>query len=207
MPTFIPDLHNVMPNNKLAGQSHTMPTLQINSREELSRHHLEVLTAARKTSANLQRLLTQHHGIDLLHELRFMLTAFSPFNSDKLYNIVEAINQSFTSLVSFAGAELIVQCHLDDSKNALPLQLNVGPVAGYDIQNSDGSIIAECFAAVTPDNNNKLANDFRRLQGTDAEYKYLFFYSPTTDFRDPPQDDTIHVVQLTLDQLYGPSVG
>ena len=180
-----------------------MPTLSINSRQELSRHHLEVLTAARKTTANLQRLLTQHHGIDLIHELRFTFTAFSPFDPDESYNVVEAINQSFTSLVSFAGAELILHSH----PNEFPLQLNVGPVAGYDIQNDSGSIIAECFAAVTPNNNNKLANDFTRLQEADAEHKYLFFYSPTTEYRDPPQDDTIHVIQLTLDQLYRPNVG
>ncbi len=180
-----------------------MPTLSICSRNELSRHHLEVLKAARKTTANLQRLLTQYHGIDLLHELRFKRKAFSPFNSKEEYNLVEAINQSFTALVSFAGAGLILASH----PNAFPLQLNVGPAGGYDIQNSDKSIIAECFAAVTPDNNGKLSCDFRRLQQAEAEHKYLFFYSPATDYCGVPQDDEIQLVQLTLDQLYQPNVG
>ena len=177
-----------------------MPRLQVTSAAELYRHHFEVLTAAGKTSANVQRLLTKHHGIDLLHELRFTFTAFSPFDSSEPYNLVEAINQSFTSLVSFAGAEQILRDH----PNALPVDLNIGPVSGNDICAAGGAIVAECFAAVTPNNNNKLKADFTRLQKATADHKYLFFYSPTTDFRNPREDDSITVVQLTLEQIYYP---
>ena len=178
-----------------------MPSLLIRSREELSHHHLEVLTAARRTNANLQRLLTVHHGIDLLHELRFALSAFSPIYSPEPYNVVEAINQSFTALVSFAGAECILQLH----PNSLPLRLNVGAMPGFDIQDHNSSIVAECFAAVTPDNNNKLTGDFAKLEGSDAEHKYLFFYSPAIEFRVPSPNRMISVTQLTLDQLYHPN--
>lgn len=174
-----------------------MPKLQIESFEELSKHRLEVLASARKTKDALQSLLESCQGLDLMHELRFRLTALSPFDSTKSYNLIEAINQSFTALVSLAGAERILQYHPE----SLPLKLNIGPVSGYDIQNADASIIAECFAAVTPRNNRKLAKDFAKLQEADARHKFLFFYSPT-EFSVPQQDDSIAVVQFTLDEVY-----
>lgn len=180
-----------------------MPSLRITSEDQLKQHHLEVITAARKTTAQLQRLLTEHDGIDLLHELRFEFTAYSPFDSAEPYNLVEAINQSFTALVSFAAAGWILRDH----EMALPMQLNLGPVAGYDIEAAGGSVVAECFAAVTPNNNNKLMVDFNRLREADAEHKYLFFYTVASEFRTPPEEGSIRIVPLTLEQLYSPNAG
>lgn len=180
-----------------------MPSLRITSEDQLTQHQTEVITAARKTTAQLRRMLTEHDGINLIHELRFDLTAFSPFDSDKPYNLVEAINQSFTALVSFAAASWILRDH----ELALPMQLNLGPVAGYDIEAAGGSIIAECFAAVTPNNNNKLMADFNRLHEADAEHRYLFFYTVASEFRTPIEDQSIRIVPLTLDQLYRPVIG
>jgi hypothetical protein len=178
-----------------------MPKLQIESFAELSKHRLEVLAASRKTRDRLQGLLTSAQGIDFMHELKFRLMALSPFDSTKSYNLIEAINQSFTALVSLAGAEWILQHHPE----SLPLKLNIGPVAGYDIQNADSSIIAECFAAVSPRNNKKLAKDFARLKEAEARHKYLFFYSPM-EFSVPYQSDAITVVQFTLAHLYSSNI-
>jgi hypothetical protein len=175
-----------------------MPRITINSPDDLYIRHAEVLAAARKTSAALSRLLTESHGIDLLHELKFNEVAFNPFQSAENYNLIELVNQSFTALVSLAGARRI----LHDHPLALPLQLNVGPVGGYDIWCEGHEIVAECFATVTPDNNNKLQGDVARLQQATQRYKYLFFYSPAQVFRMPVDINGIALVGLSLDELY-----
>ena len=175
-----------------------MPRITISSVDDLYRQHTEVLTAARKTSASLARLLTEHHGIDLVHELKFRQVAFSPFQSSESYNIIELINQSFTALVSLGGARRILREHPD----SLPIQLNVGPMKGHDIWCEARSIIAECFAAVTPNNNDKLQEDVQRLRDAPQQHKYMFFYSPTQLFRMPLDISGITLARLSLDDLY-----
>jgi len=180
-----------------------MPTLTVHTLEEIEQFRQHVFIAAWNTTSSLARMLNERGGIEVIHELRFSNIAFNPFRSEEAYNFTEAINQSFTALVSFAGADFILRSH----SNTPPLQLNIGPTSGYDIQNADGSIVAECFAAVSPDNNKKFMTDFTRLQEANADHKYLFFYSPTADYRDPPKDDIIRVVQFTRHQIGQQSPG
>jgi hypothetical protein len=175
-----------------------MPRLVINSLDDLFCQHAEVFAAAQKTSAALARLLTDFHGVDLIHELKFREVAFSPFLSSESYNLIELVNQSFTALVSLAGARRILREHSE----ALPIQLNIGAVSGFDIQCEQGSIVAECFAAVTPDNNSKLAGDVQKLQAATHRHKYVFFYSPAQAFRMPLDISGITIVGLSLDELY-----
>ena len=55
--------------------------------------------------------------------------------------------------------------------------LNWGNAAGYDIEATDGTVIAECFAATSHKSNSKLTKDIKRLAtNTTAEEKYEFFY-------------------------------
>jgi hypothetical protein len=127
-----------------------MPRIVITSLDDLYTRHAEVMAPARKTSDALAQLLIESHGIDLLHDLKFREVAFNPFQSSDNYNLIELVNQSFTALVSLAGTRRILRDH----PNALPMQLNIGPVSGHDIWCEANGIVAECFAAVTPDNNN-----------------------------------------------------
>jgi hypothetical protein len=175
-----------------------MPRIAITSLDDLYMRHAEVMAAARKTSAALSRLLTQSHGIDLLHDLKFREVAFNPFQSSESYNLIELVNQSFTALVSLAGTRRILRDH----PTALPMQLNIGPVGGHDIWCEANGVVAECFAAVTPDNNNKLQDDVERLRQATQPNKYLFFYSPAQVFRMPIDTSGISLVGLSLDELY-----
>jgi hypothetical protein len=175
-----------------------MPRITIESLNDVYARHAEVLVAARKTSAALARLLTECHGIDLIHELKFREVAFSPFQSAESYNLIELVNQSFTALVSLAGTRRILRDH----PSALPIQLNLGPVGGHDIWCEARGIVAECFAAVTPDNNNKLQAEVDRLRQATQQHKYLFFYSPAQVFRMPLDISGISLVGLSLDELY-----
>jgi len=61
----------------------------------------------------------------------------------------------------------------------MSFNLNPGALAGTDIMSSDESIVAEVFTAVDPMNNQKLKKDADRLQKTEAEFRHLFYYTPS----------------------------
>ena len=85
--------------------------------------------------------------------------------SGEAENLIEVINQSQTYLVSLVAVEF------------LSFILNWGNAAGYDIEATDGTVIAECFAATSHKSNSKLTKDIKRLAtNTTAEEKYEFFY-------------------------------
>ena len=63
-------------------------------------------------------------------------------------------------LASFNGAEFLFNRHPEIQE----LTLHLGTAAGSDIETiEDGGIAAEVFAAVTPQNNHKLANDIEKV--------------------------------------------
>ena len=85
------------------------------------------------------------------------------------------LNQTFTYLASFKGAEYIFLHH----KKVKSLTLNLGTASGTDIETSeDGGVVAEVFASVNPSNNQKLKNDINRISLVDAKHRYVFFISP-----------------------------
>ena len=52
-----------------------------------------------------------------------------------------------------------------------------GNIAGYDIESTDGKIVAECFAQVNFKNNKKLDNDLEKLNSVTRDViRYEFFY-------------------------------
>lgn len=177
-----------------------MPPITITSPAELYSRHAEILAAARRTTATLARLLTKFHGIDLLHRLKFEKVAANPFGSEKEYNFVESLNLSFTALVTLAGVRWILHRH----PAALPMHVNLGQAAGHDICCEAAGIAAECFAAVSPNNNKKLQHDRERLLSAHERYrhKYLFLYSPSREPKAPANDGSILVVDLPPDELY-----
>jgi hypothetical protein len=54
-------------------------------------------------------------------------------------------------------------------------EMHLGPTAGYDIQSTDGEVIAECFAATSVNSNDKINKDCRKLLKGQAIYKHLYF--------------------------------
>ena len=89
-------------------------------------------------------------------------------------NLLEAVNQCQTYLVSLCGAEYLIQRH--PGKTFL---VNWGNVAGYDLEAADSSIVAECFAASSYRSNGKLHADLKRLEANQtSQEKYEFFFAP-----------------------------
>ena len=102
--------------------------------------------------------------------MKFEKIAFDPI-SGKEENIIEVINQLQTYMISIMAVEYLLEEYTDKS-----FAINWGNIPGYDIESSDGEIIAECFAATSYRSNGKLIADLKRLKNdTSAKYKYEFF--------------------------------
>lgn len=148
-----------------------MPT--IHSVEELCVLERSVERAAASAAMQVETLLKQRDGLALLYDLKFRQAGFHPLDSTPL-NFIEQLNQTFTYLTSLRGLEILFERHA----GVAPFTLNLGTAAGYDIVSSDESVVAEVFAAVLPNNNDKLKKDIRRVAQSQAEHKYVVFHCP-----------------------------
>ena len=175
-----------------------MPRVVVNTYQEIDALAESISQSAAETARRLAALASAHRGLDLLHTLRFEPLGRQPLGTEPL-NLIEQLNQTFTYLVSFAGARYLFR----EFPNGAPYTLNLGPTAGPDIVSRDRQIVAEVFAAVDPENNDKLADDIQRVRRYDAAYRFVFYYSPgheeaTVIPPEPPQ-----VIIISLGRLGG----
>ncbi|TPM94230.1 hypothetical protein [Mesorhizobium sp. B2-1-5] len=114
--------------------------------------------------------------LHMLRSMKFEPVGFHPVGQHPL-NLVEQINQTWTFAVALVAAKQLLLLHPD----AGGLRLAPGAHASQplDIMSStDGLVGAETFAAVTPRNNGKLANDLIKLAMRPEQHRYIFFMSP-----------------------------
>lgn len=82
------------------------------------------------------------------------------------------VNQYQTYLVTLKALEFLFEKYSNKSFIA-----RFGNIAGYDIESTDGEIVAECFAQVSYKNNKKLEKDLEKLNSiTCCAIRYEFFY-------------------------------
>ena len=130
---------------------------------------------AMKTQSSIKKLASVKDAMSFLFECKFNQSGFNPLDSSIKLNLIEQLNQTFTYLASFKGAEYIFLHH----KKVKSLTLNLGTASGTDIEtDEDGGVVAEVFASVNPSNNQKLKNDINRISLVDAKHRYVFFISP-----------------------------
>lgn len=131
--------------------------------------------SAAKTQSSIKKLVSRKDAMFFLFECKFNQSGFNPLDSSIKLNLIEQLNQTFTYLASFKGAEYIFLYH----KKVKSLTLNLGTVSGTDIEtDEDGGVVAEVFASVNPSNNRKLRNDISRIKLINAKHRYVFFISP-----------------------------
>ena len=138
--------------------------------------HLETLRlSAEQTQSQLAELAGTEDPLQFLYQLKFNAIGCDPLSPSRELNVIEQLNQTFTYLASFNGAEFIFSRH----PKVRRLTLNLGTAAGSDIESTEGGgIAAEVFAAVTPRNNGKLTKDIKKVSDVKAEYRYVLFMSP-----------------------------
>ncbi len=144
-------------------------------RSEIEDYRKNLLASAKQTQIAIAELVGTEEPMAFLLRLKFQQVGCDPLNLSRQLNLIEQLNQTFTYLASFNSAEFLFARH----PNVHNLTLNLGTSSGSDIETKEsGGIAAEVFAAVTPQNNRKLAGDIKKVSATDAEHRYVLFMSP-----------------------------
>lgn len=154
----------------MAGPAHVISIETVAQARNLE---AQVLGSALRATRALEELVAEETGIHALYRLKFEPAGFDPLDEGRSLNLIEQINQSFTILVSLRAVELLLHAH----PAAAPYRLNLGARSGWDIESHDGSVVAETFAAVSPNNNYKLTKDVAKLAGARALYRYVIYSS------------------------------
>ncbi len=131
--------------------------------------------SAEQTQIQIAGLARTESPLEFLFQLKFQAIGCDPLNSSRQLNLIEQLNQTFTYLASFKGAAFLFERHPKVQR----LTLNLGTSPGSDIETPEGGgIAAEVFAAVTPQNNRKLATDIEKVSTAKANHRYVLFMSP-----------------------------
>jgi len=152
--------------------------INISSLEDIQTHKSELNRTACSTSIKLGDILKSASANEFLYRVKFEPIGCDPLKHDRQLNLIEQVNQHFTYLASLRAAELWLNWH----PKAIPFTLNLGTTSGFDIESSgEGGIVAEVFSAVNPTNNGKLNKDVKKISGTQAKHKYVFYLCPGED--------------------------
>jgi hypothetical protein len=142
---------------------------------------------------SLQRLtvLDATDPLKALARIRFEPVGSDPLSPERRLNFVEQINQTFTYLASLEAARWLLEEHPE----CAPLVLNLGTLAGSDIESKCGQFAAETFAATVPASNGKLTLDITKVRRRRAKHKFVFYLSPHVGT--PRQCEDVVVRQLS----------
>lgn len=144
----------------------------INTAEEIENLKKAVQDNANLTCERLKEKTQLLSATTLLEELKFDKLGVDPITGTEL-NFIEQMNQMFSDLVVFEGARRILQLYPGKE-----LKLNLGSSPGFDIETTDGEVVAECFASTTATSNRKLEKDCQKLLSkAETKKKYVFFYT------------------------------
>jgi hypothetical protein len=146
--------------------------------KEIEDYIEDLRLSAEEVRHNLAEISGYCDPLEFLWKIKFEQVGYDPLDSKRSLNFIEQLNQTFTYLASFKAAKYLFEKHsgLDS------LTLNLGTRSGTDIISTfDGGIAAEIFAAVNPDNNNKLQKDIDKVSSIEAQHKYVFFMCPGID--------------------------
>ncbi len=113
---------------------------------------------------------------EMLRRMKFESVGFHPIEGHAL-NIVEQLNQTWTFCAALTAARQLLVLHPD--VGGLRLAPGADACQALDIMSvSEGCVGAKIFAAVTPQNNRKLAKDLLKMSARPEEYRYVFYVSP-----------------------------
>ena len=143
----------------------------ISSHKQVEDLRLGILDNAEKSLERLKNDTQDQPALQFFGAIKFGKTGRDPLSGQPL-NLVEQINQMYSDLVVLAGVRKLLDRHPGKC-----FELHMGPASGFDIQSTDGQVIAECFAATSVASNDKFNKDCKKLMNARAEYRYLFFYT------------------------------
>jgi hypothetical protein len=136
--------------------------------------------------------------LELFYKLKFNKLYVDSIK-DKNENFIEILNQYFTYLVSYKAVLWLINQKYGDF-----FDLSLGNIIGIDIIGKEKKIIAEVFASVNPNNNQKIQKEIERLSKKEYEEytKFIFYHSPNEKIIDPEKINGINVIYIDKDQLF-----
>lgn len=141
----------------------------IESNEQVAILWESVLHNAEKSIEVLKKRADDLPGMQFFAEIKFGKTGRDPLTGCEL-NLIEQINQTYSDIVALSAVQDLLTQYPGKA-----FEMHLGPIAGYDIQSTDGEVIAECFAATSVNSNDKMNKDCCKLLRAQAVYKHLYF--------------------------------
>ena len=143
----------------------------ISDKLELTRYKQTIYDNLQKNLENIKFVLNNDDSTFVFESFKYDKIVIDPLTGNH-ENLIEMVNQYQTYLVTLKALEFLFEKYSDKSFIA-----RFGNIAGYDIESTDGEIIAECFAQVSYKNNKKLDKDLEKLSSITCEtIRYEFFY-------------------------------
>ena len=141
----------------------------IESNEQVIMLRESILYNAEVSMETLKKCADVLPAMQFFAEIKFGKTGRDPLVGCEL-NLIEQINQMYSDIVVLSAVRDLL-----DQYPGKKFEMHLGPTAGYDIQSTDGEVIAECFAVTSVNSNNKMNKDCRKLLKAQAKYKHLYF--------------------------------
>ncbi len=146
--------------------------MKIESKEQILDLRSKIHENTAKTYIHIIQDMTEAAPINLFADIKFNKFGVDPIKGTPL-NFIEQLNQMFSDLVVLYAVEELLSIYPDKK-----FEVNFGAKAGFDIQSSDETVVAECFAVTCVGSNNKLREDAKKLMKLSADVKkHIFFYS------------------------------
>jgi hypothetical protein len=143
----------------------------VNSKEQVAELRNAIATNAETSYLELHERMTQMQAMDFWAAFKFDRIGHDSI-SGQPQNLIEQINQMYSNLVVLSAVDDLL-----DNHPGISFELQLGVSSGYDIQSTDGNIVAECFAVTKVASNSKLEKDCKKLITSNATEKYIYFYS------------------------------
>ena len=143
----------------------------ISDKSNLIRYRQTIHNNLQKSLESIKSVLNSDDSTYVFECFKYDKIAVDPLTSNP-ENLIEMVNQYQTYLVTLKALEFLFEKYPNKSFFA-----RFGNISGYDIESTDGKIVAECFAQVNFKNNNKLDKDLERLNSMPCgTICYEFFY-------------------------------
>jgi hypothetical protein len=157
------------------GRINMRKQLTIGTQTDIDACLAKIHESAELARSHVLQLVDAGNADDFLYQMKFKEIGCDPMDPTRRLNLIEQLNQTFAYMASLKAASYLLRGR--PPFNALTL--NLGTMPGWDIESDEnGGLVAEVFAAVSPQNNRKLDKDLKKVAKEKVQHRYVFFMCP-----------------------------
>ena len=143
----------------------------VNTHTQVTKLRQTIVENAETAFSELKNYAQNTDALQFFASIKFIPLGKDPITGDAL-NLIEQINQTYSDLVVLAATHDLIDRYPEKT-----FILQLGAASGFDVQSTDGEVAAECFAVTSVSSNDKMNKDCKKLMKSEAEQKYIFFYT------------------------------